>query len=65
MSQKARDAGLPKVWHLPAVDLPLRSACGWREQVMRGEEPEEHDHILTRSADLCNCVACASALGYL
>lgn len=62
MSQRAQELGLPKVWHLPPEEGPLRSACGWREKVMRGEMQEEHDHRLTRNVGLCNCIACANAL---
>lgn len=62
MSQRAQDLGLPRVWHLPAAEGPLRSACGQRERVMRGEEPERHDHKLTHNVDLCSCLACAVAL---
>jgi hypothetical protein len=65
MSQKAQEAGLPRVWHLPAPEGRLRSACGWREKVMRGDLPELHDHKLTRNAELCSCIKCVAVLELL
>lgn len=62
MSQRAQDLCLAKKWHAPAVDGPLRSACGEREAVMRGDKTEEQDHRLTRNPMLWNCDACVEAL---
>lgn len=62
MSQRAQDLGLPRIWHLPAEEGQLRSACGIRERVMRGEVTDEHDHKLTRNDALCNCLDCLLVL---
>lgn len=62
MSQRAQELGLPRVWHIPPLTGPLRSACGLRERVMRGEVPEEHDHKFTHDVELCNCAECLLAI---